>query len=675
MSLSIEVNDVINIDGEELHFQHRTLAGDLCFKNRATAAVKTIPLDEALARFSRGELTLRVSTDDANIKTIDISKLHADYRKIVDQRLAFVKAILFAGKPKNMRLTWPSIIQGVAAIQGVHAPTWTTVRRWVRRYEDNCGDARCLIPAFSGRGRKAHYRSDGETDFLNNLITQCMTAELAPTVVTIHGIITAKYAEIKAVRADTVLWDCPSIDWLYKHLRRVDAYDRARLQQGQKYAEEHYGKVGKGVAATFRLEVVEIDHTRANASVKDDVTGIDLGRPWITIAIDRFTRMVVGLYIGFEPPSTYSVGQCLRNLIMPKSYLKELCPELMLSWDAYGLPVTVIVDNAMEFRSDWFRNVGASLGFDIHQQPVDKPAFKGIVERFNKSLEDGAMILPNRTFGSVAARGKRKPQKGASLTLAQFRSHVHFWIVAVYCNRTHEGILDVPARRWNEDVKRHPLRLPTSARDLDFVLGITKRAKLSRLGVRSHNLFFNSTELSRLYSRIGAETVDVTIDPADISRAIVTYAPEHLQITVPCTDQEYAKGLTLHQHNLIRALARKRNAAFLNQPDRIAARNAFFLASADMMERSSGRHRAKHSRGLGDEKVKQPSNDLSLLASLILEPQDDLDLQAVLAEDSVHVALPSESLEALSSSSLPFAASLEQHAPMEKTSLAPHRQF
>jgi putative transposase len=676
MSLSLRINDVVEIDGEVLHFHHRTLAGDLSFENRATADTKTVALGDLLSRFAKGEIALRVSTEDAAIKALDLSSLKSSLRRRIDVRLAFVKAILAAQMPKRMAQTWPPIIAEVAALHRLIPPSWETVRRWVNKYKNNQGDARSLIPCFSARGRKAHARSDAETDFLNSILADCVASELAPPITAIHRIVVAKYAQIKAARADTVGWKCPSLDWLYAHFRRVSAYDRARLQQGRAYATRHFAKIGKGVAATFRLEVVEIDHTRANVSVKDESTGADLGRPWITIAIDRFTRMVVGLYIGFEPPSVYSVGQCLRNMILPKSYLKELCPDLMLGWEAYGVPVSVVVDNAMEFRSDYFKRVSACLGFDIHQQPVDKPEFKGIVERFNRSLEDGGMILPNRTFGSVAAKGKRRSVKGASMTLTELRAHLHFWIVAVYCNRTHLGILDVPARKWEEDAEAHPLRLPSSVRDLDFVLGITKRPKLTRLGIRAHNLFYNSKELSHLFNRIGSETVDVSTDPSDVSRCLVTYVPEQLQIAVPCTDKVYADGLTLHQHNLIRALARKRNEDFSKHPIRVAARDAFFLKMADVMARSAARHRSKRAREMGLHNVAQPFADDQFLESMICEPQADLDLQAVLAEDAGQTDYGADSADAAQPALLATATRAAAGAmPMQKMPLKGRKSF
>jgi len=47
-------------------------------------------------------------------------------------------------------------------------------------------------------------------------------------------------------------------------------------------------------------------------------------RPWVTLAIDVFTRMVVGFHLSMDKPSRVSIGLCMLNAVYDKSaWLKE----------------------------------------------------------------------------------------------------------------------------------------------------------------------------------------------------------------------------------------------------------------------------------------------------------------------------------------------------------------
>ena len=76
-------------------------------------------------------------------------------------------------------------------------------------------------------------------------------------------------------------------------------------------------KDSKGVKATTAvpgqyfasrpLEVVQIDHTEVDLFLVDESTRQAMSvRPWLTLAIDVFTRMVVGFHLSMARPSRVS---------------------------------------------------------------------------------------------------------------------------------------------------------------------------------------------------------------------------------------------------------------------------------------------------------------------------------------------------------------------------------
>ncbi len=80
-------------------------------------------------------------------------------------------------------------------------------------------------------------------------------------------------------------------------------------------------KDSKGVKATKAipgqyvasrpLETVQIDHTEVDLSGDETTREAMSVRPWLTLAIDVCTRMVVGFHLSMDRPSRVSIGLCM----------------------------------------------------------------------------------------------------------------------------------------------------------------------------------------------------------------------------------------------------------------------------------------------------------------------------------------------------------------------------
>jgi putative transposase len=51
------------------------------------------------------------------------------------------------------------------------------------------------------------------------------------------------------------------------------------------------------------FDVVQIDHTKCDLFVVDDLYRTSIGRPWLSVAMDVATRVVIAILVTFEPPS------------------------------------------------------------------------------------------------------------------------------------------------------------------------------------------------------------------------------------------------------------------------------------------------------------------------------------------------------------------------------------
>src|SRR5690606_24526593 len=129
------------------------------------------------------------------------------------------------------------------------------------------------------------------------------------------------------------------------------------------------------------LERVEVDHTKLDIFVIDERFGMPIGRPWLTMAIDVYSGLPVGFHLGFDQPSWQSVMACLRHSILPKKKHYEGYEGIVNSWDAYGIPDMLVVDNGREFHSEQFELACQHLNIHVLHTQARCPWLKGAIER------------------------------------------------------------------------------------------------------------------------------------------------------------------------------------------------------------------------------------------------------------------------------------------------------
>ena len=129
----------------------------------------------------------------------------------------------------------------------------------------------------------------------------------------------------------------------------------------------------------------------------------------------------------------------------------------------HGIPTTLHLDNAAEFRSRALKLGCAEYGIDLMYRPVRRPKFGGHVERMNRTLMERLKGLPGATGNSAKARRAnttQKPEQTAALTLREFERWIVLEIAQRYHHAEHRGLMGAtPANVWDLLVKREPVRL------------------------------------------------------------------------------------------------------------------------------------------------------------------------------------------------------------------------
>lgn len=90
-------------------------------------------------------------------------------------------------------------------------------------------------------------------------------------------------------------------------LEDIDLQKRAKRRGETKVAKNT--RAVPGALAAFRpLQIVQVDHTKADIFVVDEETRLPIGRPWLTLAMDVCSRMVTGFYLTMDAPSRLSTS-------------------------------------------------------------------------------------------------------------------------------------------------------------------------------------------------------------------------------------------------------------------------------------------------------------------------------------------------------------------------------
>jgi putative transposase len=146
----------------------------------------------------------------------------------------------------------------------------------------------------------------------------------------------------------------PARNTIRARIERLDPVVVARRREGDQAARPLESAAGVAPRPQRPLDLVQIDHTPIDLIVVDELAREPIGRPYLTLAIDVFSRCVVGMVVTLEAPSATSVELCLAQAVTDKRpWLERLGIEA--GWPMTGKPRAIHLDNASEFHSEALR--------------------------------------------------------------------------------------------------------------------------------------------------------------------------------------------------------------------------------------------------------------------------------------------------------------------------------
>ena len=317
-----------------------------------------------------------------------------------------------------------------------------TVYSWLRLYESS-GLLTSLLPKT---------RSDKGATKGDQIVEEIIKEAIATEYLTKQKKIVRKV--IDAVKAQCLKRGLtpPHDNTVRNRVKALPLELVSRKRHGRKKSDNDFKPIeGKFPGADRPLSVVQIDHTKLDIILVDDHYRAPIGRPWITLSFDVFSRLVTGFYISFDPPSAMTTGLCLAHSILPKErWLANL--GVSGEWPVWGLPDKIHADNAKEFRGNMLKRACSQYSMDLEWRPVARPNYGAHVERALGTLSKEVHALPGSTFANPKEKGDYDSEKAAALTLSEFEKWLADYIVNVYHQKKHSMLGMAPLARYKQGI-------------------------------------------------------------------------------------------------------------------------------------------------------------------------------------------------------------------------------
>ncbi len=325
------------------------------------------------------------------------------------------------------------------------------------------------------------------------------------------------------------------------------------------------------------FEIGHIDHTQLDVEVVCSQTGRPLGRPWMSILTDAFSRRCLGLYLTFDEPSYRSCMMTLRDCVSRHN----------------RLPQIIVVDGGPEFKSTYFETLLAEYECTKKTRPPAKARFGSVCERLFGTTN--TQFLHNLRGNTQITRNVRQvtksnnPEGQAVWSLSALYRYLSSFLFEIYDTIEHLALGQTPRDAYIAGLRTTGSRvnriIPYDRAFLMATLPTTQRGTAKIMpgrGVKVNGVHY----WAEAFRDPSVENRDVAIryDPFDMGTA---YAFVN-SLWTECHSEYYAVLHGRSQKEIMFASKEVRRRSQLHSRGRFtltARKLAAFLASAESEEK------------------------------------------------------------------------------------------
>jgi putative transposase len=454
--------------------------------------------------------------------------------------------------------------------------TARTFYRWLARYreaEASYGSGYLgLLPESGKRGNRAPRLSEASRHLMEEILDQDYeTLKQKTRYASWVGLKLS--CEAKAIPAPSYQTFCVAVDKRPSFSQTLKRQGRRASYQLKTFYWELDQKTPRHGDRPF--EIAHIDHTELDIQLVCSRTSQVLGRPWLTLLSDAFSRRTLAFYLTFDPPSYRSCMMTLRECVRRLG----------------RFPQILVVDGGREFASTYFETLLARYECTKKVRPPAQARFGSVCERlFGTTNTRFVHNLLGNTQITCNVRQVTKsvnPQGQAAWPLAALYDRLGEYLYEIYDTIQHPALGQSPREAYLSGLAASGQRPQRQiAYDQEFLictLPTTPKgtAKVSPgRGVKLNHIFYWSDVLRD--PTIEGQQVEVRYDPFDAGIAYAYVGKRWVQ----CISEHYCslKGKSERELMLATTELRKRSQNHASQFAVTAKKLANFLASIEAEE-------------------------------------------------------------------------------------------
>ncbi len=442
---------------------------------------------------------------------ISIPKTESEGRVILEVQRTLKEASPAELEQANHRFhAVQAYLQG--QIQGYQDINKRTLRRWVKQFrhsEENYGCGYIgLVPRTGKRGNRKPKAPPESKELLDQFIAEHFETPRQAKAASVYRayFIACEEQKIPPLSRST----------FYQRLKQRRSPKQIRKRKGAKVAYAQQPWHWELTYSTPRhgdrpLSIVHIDHTQLDLELRSS-SGRLLGRPWLTLLIDAYSRRILSVYLSFDPPSYRACMMALR-----------ICVQ------RFGrFPQAVVVDGGKEFHSVYFDTLLARYHCIKKTRPGASSRFGSVIERlFGTTNTQFVYNLLGNTQASKQPRTLTQtinPKGQAVWTLGDLYTYLVEWAYQIYEQSEHPALGTTPHQAYSSGLiqtgEREHRRIPY---DEDFILATypSTRTGVALIqpgrGIKLHYLYYWSDAFRN--PEVERTKVPVRYDPFDLGVA------------------------------------------------------------------------------------------------------------------------------------------------------------
>ncbi|ALC88924.1 hypothetical protein AM500_03245 [Bacillus sp. FJAT-18017] len=299
----------------------------------------------------------------------------------------------------------------------------------------------------------------------------------------------------------------------------------------------------------FPFNIAHLDHTQLDIELVSSKTKKKLGKPYLSLLVDAFSRKVLAFYLSFEPPSYRSCMMVFRDCVRRFN----------------RLPQQIVVDNGKEFHSVYFEALLAMYEREPKWRPPAKARYGSILERlfgttntnFIQNLTGNTQIMKNVREVTQSVN----PKNHAAWSLPNLSAALDVYFFELYETIEHPALGQTPREAFSSglfysgDRKDFHISYDNVFEIMTLPSTLSGEATVQKSGVKINYIYYWNDVFKSLHQL--KTKVKVRFDPFNLGIAYAFVKGRW----VKCISQYYSifKSLTQKELKFITAELKKSN--------------------------------------------------------------------------------------------------------------------